>query len=119
MLLVKMVILDHLDLKENVANMHHLASQALQVDQEHLVKMVNQEGQEYVAEKDKKAKLLDWKNLKIKLLMASNLFVHNYKIVVIEIVTEDMVMMIIVINAILGVVSHVHHMERYNSKVFN
>ena len=43
-----MAILDHRDLKENVANMHHLASQVILVNQEHLVKMVNQENQVYL-----------------------------------------------------------------------
>ena len=43
-----MAILDHKDLKENIADMHHLASQAILVNQEHLVKMVNQENQVYL-----------------------------------------------------------------------
>ena len=45
---VKMAFLDHKDLKENVADMHHLACQAILVNQEHLVKMVNQGNQVYL-----------------------------------------------------------------------
>ena len=58
-LLEKMAILELQDLKENVANMHHLASQANLVNQESLVKMVNQENQEYLVVRDKKGKPLD------------------------------------------------------------
>ena len=45
---VKMAFLDHKDLKENVADMHHLACQAILVNQENLVKMVNQGNQVYL-----------------------------------------------------------------------
>ena len=58
-LLEKMAILEPQDLKENAANMHHLASQANLVNQESLVKMVNQENQEYLVVRDKKGKPLD------------------------------------------------------------
>ena len=54
---------------------------------------------------------MDWINLKRKLKVVSNLFNHNYKNVVIEISTVDMVVMIIVINPL--VMTHAHHMERY------
>ena len=108
-LLVKMAILELLDLKENAANMHHLASQATLVDQENLVKMVNQDSQEYLVTRDRRAKLLDWKKLKIKLKMASNLFVHNYVTVAVEMVMH---MVVSVLLMILMMKSHVHHMER-------
>ena len=110
----KMAILELLELKENAANMHHLASQATPVDQENLVKMVNQEHQEYLVERDKKAKLLDWKKSKIKLKMVSNLLNHNCVTVVIE----------MIINIVVSVIhlmmkkSHVHHMERCVFMVF-
>ena len=73
-LLVIMAILEHLDLKENLANMHHLVSQVLLVNQEGPVKMAVQDSQEHLVEKDRKAKLLDWKNFKTKLLMVSDHF---------------------------------------------
>ena len=76
-LLAEMALLDQLDLKENAADMQNLARKAYPVNQENLVKMVNQETQEHLVVKDKKAKLLDWKNSKIKLKMASNLFAYN------------------------------------------
>ena len=86
-LLVQMAILELLDLKENAANMQHPASQADLVNQEHPVKMVYLEHQEHLAGGDRKAKLLDWKRLKIKLKMASNLLNHNYVTVVVEMIT--------------------------------
>ena len=114
-LLVKMAILDHKDLKENAANMHHLASQAIPVNQENLVKMANQGNQEYLVEKDRKVKLLDWKKLKIKLKMASNLFVHNYKIVVIETALMDMANATHPMIHLMILITYVHHMERFDS----
>ena len=47
-LLVKMVLLDHKDLKENAADMLHQASQVQTANLENQVKMVNQESQEYL-----------------------------------------------------------------------
>ena len=105
-----MAIPELLDLKENAANMHHLASQATLVDQENLEKMVNQESQEHLVVRDRKEKLLDWKKLKTKLKMASNLFVHNYMTVVIVMVIY------MVVNVLLMIIMmklHVHHMERF------
>jgi len=75
--LAKMAILELLDLKENAANMHHLASLANPVNQESPVPMANQENQEYLVVRDRKGKPLNWKNLRIKLLMTSNLFARN------------------------------------------
>lgn len=46
--LVKMVFLEHKDLKENAADIHHLECQAILVNQEYLVKMVNQVNQVYL-----------------------------------------------------------------------
>ena len=109
-LLVKMATLELLDLRENAANMHHLASQATLVDQENLVKMVNQDSQEYLVIRDRKEKLSDWKKLKIKLKMVSNLFVHNYVTVAIEMVMDMVVVSVLLM--ILMMKSHVHHMER-------
>ena len=76
-LLVKMALPDHRDLKENAADMHHLASQAFLVNQENLVRMANLGDQAHLVRKDRKAKQLDCRNLKTKLKMASNLFSHN------------------------------------------
>ena len=45
---VKMVLLDHKDLKENAADMLHQASQVQPANPESQVKMVNQESQEYL-----------------------------------------------------------------------
>ena len=45
---VKMVLLDHKDLKENAADMLHQASQVQTANLENQVKMVNQESQEYL-----------------------------------------------------------------------
>ena len=56
--------------------------------------------------KGQKVKLLEWINLKIKLKMASNLFIHRCKIVAIKI-------SIIVSNMRPMIRSHVHDMERY------
>ena len=75
--LVKMAILDHLELKENVADMHHLVNQVNLVDQANLVMMVHQESQEDLVLRDAQAKLLDSTKLKIKLLMASSHSVNN------------------------------------------
>ena len=111
-LLVKMAILDHKDLKENAANMHHLASQAILVNQENLVEMASQGNQEYLVGKDRKVKLLDWKKLKIKLKMASNLFVRIYKIVVIEIGLMDIINVIHTMTHLMILTTYVHHMER-------
>jgi len=65
-LLVKMALLDHPDKKENAANIHHLANQVNLANQDNLVKMVNQENQESLVVRDRRAKLLDWKDLKIR-----------------------------------------------------
>ena len=46
--LVKMVFLEHKDLKENAVDMHHLECQAILVNQEYPVKMVNQVNQVYL-----------------------------------------------------------------------
>jgi len=102
-----MAILELPDLKENVVNMHHLASLAYLVIQEHLVKMVNQEHQGHLVGKDKKGKPLTWKKLKIKLKMASNLFARNY-----ETVVSVAVIVGSVLHIMMGLLS-VHHMERY------
>ena len=56
--------------------------------------------------KGQKVKLLDWINLKIKLKVASNLFVRRCKIVAIKI-------SIIVSTMYPMIRSHVHNMERY------
>ena len=114
-LLVKMVILELLDLiiMENVANMHHLVSQDFLVDQGDLVKMADQDSQECQVEKDKEAEALDWTNLRIKLLMASNHFAHNYKIVVIEINIDTII--ISISDICLMILSCVHHVERHYS----
>ena len=45
---VKMVLLDHKDLKENAADMLHQASQVHPANLENQVKMVKQESQEYL-----------------------------------------------------------------------
>ena len=58
-LLVKMAILGHKGLKENAADMHHLASQAFLVNQENLVRMANLGNQAHLVRKDRKVKLLD------------------------------------------------------------
>ena len=113
MLLVEMVILELPVLKEYAANMHHLASLAILVNQENLVKMVNQEHQEHLVGKDRKAKLLDWKKLKIKLKTASNLFVHNYVTVVVEMIIVESVIHLMM------KLLHVHHMEKYEFIVLN
>jgi len=65
-LMVKMALLDHLVKKENAAKLHHLANQVNLANQENLVKMVNQENQESLVVRDRRAKLLDWKDLKIR-----------------------------------------------------
>ena len=74
---VKMAILDHKDLKDIAADMHQLANQDILVNQAHLVKMVNQDIQEHLVPRDRKAKPLDWKILKIKSLTASMILNHN------------------------------------------
>ena len=74
---VEKALLDLKDLKEGAANMHHLAKKVYVANQVHLVKMVNQESQEILGIRDRKAKPLDWKSLKIKLLITSNFFVYN------------------------------------------
>ena len=126
-LLVEMVILELKVLKEYAANMHHLASLAIPVNQENLVKMVNQEHQEHLVGKDRKAKLLDWKKLKKKLKMASNLFVHNYVTVVSEMVIHISMVSVLMMKMthvksgihLMMMLLHVHHMERYEFIVLN
>ena len=73
----EMVSLEPPDLKEDVADLHGPVGQADQVNQESPVKMVNQENQEFLVVRDRKGKPLNWKNLRIKLLMVSNLFARN------------------------------------------
>lgn len=73
--LVKMALLDHKDVKENPANMHKRANKVNLANQESLVRMVNQESQENLVRKDKKARLKDWKRLKIKLPVVSSPYV--------------------------------------------
>lgn len=105
--LAKMAIPELLDLKENAANMHHLASPATLVDQEKMEKMVRQEHQEHLVQRDRRAKPLICIRLKIKLKMASNLLKHNSMTVVVELVIHMAANVLLMI-----MMSHVHHMER-------